>query len=173
MIFIRVSCIFIIDIYKKIIIPLTIIYLFIALLTIAMKTFNGSWIHPEKLLLNTRNFTERFYMWQVSLQQIRHHFWFGNGWASLPYYTGLPYTHPHNTYLYLLYSGGIIVFLNYLTLFFIASKNKLQTLSRSLYLSPIFIILIGGFVDHASHFPQPQLLLFILLASLHKETHQF
>ena len=160
-------------IYKKTIITLSIIYLFIALLTLTMKTFNGSWIHPEKLLLNTHSFTQRLNMWQFSLQQIPHHFWFGHGWGSFSYPANLTYVHPHNTYLYLLFSGGIIVFLNYLTLFLIASKNKLQTLSNSLYLSPLLVILIGGLFDHISHTVEPQLLLFILLAGLHKETHQF
>lgn len=116
---------------------------------------------------------ERLDIWQVSLMQAKKHFWFGNGWPTINYFFPYPHiVHSHNTYIYLLFAGGIFLLISCVIMVWLTCKDALKTKTLSLFYAPVLLILINGCFDHTIQDSQLKFLFFLLLACLHTDIKQ-
>ena len=121
----------------------------------------------------TSSIHERLDIWRVSLTQAKLHPWFGNGWPTINKFFPQPQiVHSHNTYIYLLFAGGVFLLISSVLMVWLACRGALKTKKLSQFYPPVLLILINGCFDHTIHDSQLKFLFFLLLACLHADTQR-
>ena len=139
-----------------------------------------TWTEKSTGIMLDNSTNERLAMWLYSIRHIPENLWFGHGWGTFIDHFNHTHilkqkmnTHNHHTYLYLLYSGGVFVFLSYASICVVALKNiKQNKQSLLLYFTPVLVLLFSGLFDHILYFPKVQLLFFILLALIYSNNNK-
>lgn len=108
----------------------------------------------EGILMRDLTFTERVFTWTKSMEAVKQRMLLGYGYMTgteySVFYNDYYSTHPHNFYLYVLMTGGIVLFAILMTGFSLASQrlnNTSATIYSKIILFAIFSFLIMGLTE--------------------------
>ena len=97
----------------------------------------------EIYLNRSLTFSGRTVIWSSAINSMQNHFWLGLGWTDIPLNWNWDVQQCHNTFLDMLFVGGVLLLFLFILLMFVSLKNLYK--NKNVYVRCIFSSIFIGY----------------------------